>query len=95
MNKIHNRKKFKLQLGDRKSVAAQNRMKNIATLASDTIKTSAATSGKRRRGNDVVVTSKKGGKDDDFGRNDDDWKVYRQIVRLFLASSLHEFGLMG
>lgn len=35
INKIKDRKKRKEQLSDRKSLAAQNRMKSIATLASE------------------------------------------------------------
>ena len=55
---------FKQDLGNRKSLASQIRMKNIANLASD------QPTKKRRRGGD----------DDDFGANDDDWGVYRQIA---------------
>lgn len=58
------RSKHKAALTDRKSLAAQNRMKSITTLASDV-----AT--KKRK--------KKGG-DDMFGANDADWAVYREIV---------------
>lgn len=43
--KIKARKKNKEQLSDRKSLAAQNRMKSIATLASDV-----KTGKKRKRG---------------------------------------------
>ncbi|ORY89031.1 hypothetical protein BCR35DRAFT_262595 [Leucosporidium creatinivorum] len=65
INKIKERKKRKEQLSDRKSLAAQNRMKSIANLASE------GKTGKKR---------KRGDKDDDFGKNDADWAVYREIA---------------
>lgn len=60
------RKKLKEQLGDRKSLAAQNRMKQITNMASE------APANKKKR--------KKGETDDTFGADDDDWAVYREIV---------------
>ncbi|KYK59477.1 Actin-related protein, ARP5 class [Drechmeria coniospora] len=62
--KIKERDRLKADLGNRKSLASQIRMKSIANLASDT------PTKKRRRGGD----------DDTFGANDDDWGVYRQIT---------------
>ena len=62
--KMKERERLKADLGNRKSLASQIRMKSIANLASDN------PSKKRRRGND----------DDNFGANDDDWGVYRQIA---------------
>lgn len=78
--RMQERKKKKAQLGDRKSLAAQNRMKSIAALAAEE-----KTGKKRKKGEgecsvprmpvaDGVVD------DDGFGRNDDDWAVYREIV---------------
>ncbi|KAI5479257.1 actin-related protein 5 [Pseudohyphozyma bogoriensis] len=64
IEKIKERKKRKEQLSDRKSLAAQNRMKSIANLANE------GKSGKKR---------KRGEKDDEFGKNDADWMVYREI----------------
>lgn len=64
LEKIKERDRLKADLGNRKSLASQIRMKSIANLASDT------PTKKRRRGGD----------DDDFGANDDDWGVYRQIT---------------
>lgn len=64
MQKIKERDRLKADLGNRKSLASQIRMKSIANLASE------STSRKRRRGRD----------DDNFGANDDDWGVYRQIA---------------
>lgn len=62
--KMKERDRLKQDLGNRKSLASQIRMKSIANLASD------QPTKKRRRGGD----------DDDFGANDDDWGVYRQIA---------------
>ncbi|KAM3462894.1 hypothetical protein MY5147_005710 [Beauveria neobassiana] len=64
LQKIKERDRLKQDLGNRKSLASQIRMKSIANLASDT------PTKKRRRGGD----------DDNFGADDDDWGVYRQIT---------------
>ena len=64
VQKMKDRERLKADLGNRKSLASQIRMKSIANLASDT------PTKKRRRGGD----------DDTFGANDDDWGVYRQIA---------------
>lgn len=64
LQKIKERDRLKADLGNRKSLASQIRMKSIANLASDN------PTKKRRRGGD----------DDNFGANDDDWGVYRQIA---------------
>lgn len=64
---IKERDRLKADLGNRKSLANQMRMKTIANLASD----APAGSGRKRR---------RGGDDDDFGANDDDWGVYRSVA---------------
>lgn len=64
LQKMKERERLKQDLGNRKSLASQIRMKSIANLASDN------PTKKRRRGGD----------DDNFGANDDDWGVYRQIA---------------
>ncbi|KAK3369067.1 ARP5-like protein [Lasiosphaeria ovina] len=66
---IKERDRLKADLGNRKSLASQIRMKNIANLASDT-PTGGAGGRKRRRGGD----------DDDFGADDNDWGVYRSVA---------------
>ncbi|KAG0151386.1 hypothetical protein CROQUDRAFT_71845 [Cronartium quercuum f. sp. fusiforme G11] len=70
VQKIKERKKRKLQLSDRKSHAAQQRMKTIATLASDQVPEKTATGNKKR----------KKANDDTFGADDADWAVYRDVV---------------
>jgi actin-related protein 5 len=62
---MKDRERLKAELGNRKSLANQMRMKSIANLASDN------PSKKRRRG---------GGDDDTFGADDADWGVYRTIA---------------
>ncbi|KAI9816126.1 MAG: Nuclear actin-protein involved in chromatin remodeling [Thelocarpon impressellum] len=71
LQKIKGRQRLKADLGNRKSLASQMRMKSIANLASDN-----ANSKKRRRGN----ANGAGDNDDTFGANDDDWGVYRTIA---------------
>jgi actin-related protein 5 len=75
VQKRKDRQKLKEQLNDRKSLAAQIRMKNITTLASDE-KRSAGT--KRRR----TGTSIDNDPNDTFGANDDDWGIYRDIANV-------------
>lgn len=65
---IKERERLKADLGNRKSLASQIRMKNIANLASDN---PTGTSGRKRR---------RGGDDDDFGADDADWGVYRSVA---------------
>ncbi|KAL8820674.1 MAG: hypothetical protein Q9223_001167 [Gallowayella weberi] len=64
LQKIKERDRLKADLGNRKSLASQMRMKTLANLASDQ-------PGKKRR---------RGGDDDNFGANDDDWGVYRTVA---------------
>jgi len=63
LQKIKERDRLKADLGNRKSLASQMRMKTLANLASDV-------PGRKRR---------RGGDDDNFGANDDDWGVYRTV----------------
>ena len=64
LQKIKDRDRQKADLGNRKSLASQMRMKTLANLASDQ-------PGRKRR---------RGGDDDNFGANDEDWGVYRQVA---------------
>ncbi|ORY14780.1 hypothetical protein BCR34DRAFT_533814 [Clohesyomyces aquaticus] len=65
IQKMKDKERIKAELGNRKSLANQMRMKSIANLASDN------PTKKRRRG---------GGDDDTFGADDADWGVYRTIA---------------
>lgn len=64
LGRIRDRKRLKEDLNNRKSLAAQMRMKSIASLASE-----GPSSKKRRRALG----------EDTFGANDEDWAVYRDI----------------
>lgn len=70
------RKRLKLDLNNRKSLAAQIRMKSLANLASDFPSSSgtAGGSGSSRRRTNANPDA-----DDNFGANDDDWAVYRTL----------------
>lgn len=70
LENMRERKKFKAQLGDRKSLVAQQRMKTITNMASE------AKAPKKRK--------KKEGADDTFGADDEDWAVYREIVSSYV-----------
>lgn len=67
--------KLKNELGDRKSRASQQRMKNIASLADDA-PTDIPTNNKRRHQNITIDNDP----NDTFGANDDDWSIYRDIA---------------
>ena len=64
LQRVKERDRLKADLGNRKSLASQLRMKTLANLASDQ-------PGKKRR---------RGGDDDNFGANDEDWGVYRTVA---------------
>ncbi|EGN94061.1 hypothetical protein SERLA73DRAFT_171573 [Serpula lacrymans var. lacrymans S7.3] len=64
MNRIKDRNRRKAALSDRKSAAAQARMKSIATLAAD---------------DRVPKKKRKTGAEDMFGADDEDWAIYRKI----------------
>ncbi|KAJ3510443.1 hypothetical protein NLJ89_g4666 [Agrocybe chaxingu] len=66
MAKIKERSRRRAALNDRKSAAAQARMKNIASLAADD-----------RVG--PKAKKRKGGGEDTFGADDADWAIYRKI----------------
>lgn len=67
--RIEERKRLREMLPNRKSAAAQQRMRNITALASDQDTSSSDTHRRRKRGED----------EDTFGANDNDWSVYRTI----------------
>lgn len=61
---------------DRKSMAAQQRMKNIADLASEQSQNSAAAKKRKRNGPSATIDNDP---TDTFGSNDADWNAYRDI----------------
>lgn len=64
---MQQRKEHKAQLGDRKSLVAQQRMKAITNMASEVPSSKA----KKRKKKELEHT---------FGANDEDWAIYREIV---------------
>lgn len=64
------KQRLKTQLQDRKSLASQNRMKNMAALMSDGGRS------KRRRGG---AGTNDNDADDTFGADDNDWAVYQDL----------------
>lgn len=75
LNDMIQKRKEKLKLRDtmkdRKSQAFQNRMKNLATLAEDNVKTGS----KRSRAQATIDNDP----NDTFGANDEDWLVYNNL----------------
>lgn len=67
---IKEKQRLKADLQDRKSLASQMRMKNIAALMNDNKR------GKRRRGGAAAGDDDP---DDNFGADDDDWNAYQDI----------------
>ncbi|KAI3405981.2 ARP5 [Candida oxycetoniae] len=76
ISKLKNRQKLLESMKDRKSAAAQQRMKNIAELANDETGSTSAASRKRRRNANATIDNDP---NDTFGTNDDDWNAYREI----------------
>lgn len=77
------RAKLMEAMKDRKSLAAQKRMKSLANLANDLTSSTTAASRKRRRNANVTIDNDP---NDTFGANDDDWNAYRD----FSSASLEE-----
>lgn len=76
ISQIKEREKLIASFKDRKSMAAQQRMKSIADLANDETKSTTAQLRKRRRNVNVSIDNDP---NDTFGANDDDWNAYRDI----------------
>ncbi|KAH7926202.1 actin-like ATPase domain-containing protein [Leucogyrophana mollusca] len=75
MNRIKDRGRRRAALSDRKSAAAQARMKNIASLAAD---------------DRVSKKKRKAGGEDMFGADDEDWAIYRKINTAAASSDEEE-----
>ncbi|EGV60634.1 Nuclear actin-protein involved in chromatin remodeling [Yamadazyma tenuis] len=87
INRIKERQKILDSFKDRKSVAAQQRMKNIADLANDESGSTNANSRKRRRNATSTIDNDP---NDTFGANDDDWNLYRDISNVNLEEEQAE-----
>lgn len=86
-SRIKERSKMLNSMKDRKSMAAQQRMKNIADLANDETRSTSAASRKRRRNANATIDNDP---NDTFGANDDDWSVYRDISNATLEEEQEE-----
>lgn len=84
---IKEREKLLNSFKDRKSMAAQQRMKNIADLANDETGSTSAASRKRRRNANTTIDNDP---NDTFGANDEDWSVYREITDTGLMEEQNE-----
>lgn len=87
INRIKERQKILDSMKDRKSMAAQQRMKNIADLANDENGSTNANSRKRRRNANATIDNDP---NDTFGANDDDWNLYRDISNVTLEEEQAE-----
>lgn len=86
MSKIKERERRKAALSDRKSAAAQARMKNIASLAADDRvpkKKRKAGAGGSHFAVGLSTTADLFCAEDMFGADDEDWAIYRKIVHIF------------
>lgn len=81
------RSKLMEAMKDRKSMAAQQRMKTIANLANDLTSSTTAASRKRRRNVNVTIDNDP---NDTFGANDDDWNAYRDTSNAALEEEQTE-----
>lgn len=77
ISQFRQRVKVMEAMKDRKSMAAQQRMKNIADLANDKVVSNGA--GKKRKRNAGPVATIDNDPTDTFGSNDADWNAYRDI----------------
>lgn len=73
------RQKMRDELSNRKSHAAQVRMRNIASLAADGTRSGAPAQARPKRPKKVTIDNDP---NDTFGANDDDWLIYRDIALL-------------
>lgn len=87
INRIKERQKLLESFKDRKSAAAQRRMKNIADLANDETGSTNPSSRKRRRNANSTIDNDP---NDTFGANDDDWNLYRDITNVSIEEEIAE-----
>ncbi|KAK6458992.1 vacuolar targeting, actin-related protein [Scheffersomyces xylosifermentans] len=87
VSKYRERAKLLESFKDRKSMAAQQRMKNIADLANDESGSTSSATRKRRRNANTSIDNDP---NDTFGANDDDWAVYRDITNVNIEEQQEE-----
>ncbi|RLV95355.1 Actin-related protein 5 [Spathaspora sp. JA1] len=86
ISKYKERQKLLESFKDRKSAAAQRRMKNIADLANDETGSTSAAQRKRRRNANATIDNDP---NDTFGANDDDWNMYRDITNTSVEEEMN------
>ncbi|KAI5954307.1 ARP5 [Candida jiufengensis] len=89
ISRFKDRQKLLDSMKDRKSAAAQQRMKNIADLANDDNGSTSAASRKRRRNANATIDNDP---NDNFGANDDDWNAYREISNKSVEEELDKIN---
>ncbi|CAH6720408.1 actin-related protein 5 [[Candida] jaroonii] len=87
IHRVKERNKLLESFKDRKSMAAQQRMRSIADLANDENGSTNAASRKRRRNANATIDNDP---NDTFGANDDDWNAYRDITNVNLEEEQAE-----
>lgn len=91
ISQFRQRVKVMEAMKDRKSMAAQQRMKNIADLAND--KSDANGAGKKRKRNAGPVATIDNDPTDTFGSNDADWNAYRDISNASLEEEQEQTNI--
>ncbi|EMG48712.1 ARP5 Actin-related protein 5 [Candida maltosa Xu316] len=85
ISKYKEKQKLLESFKDRKSAAAQQRMKYIADLANDETGSTSSQSRKRRRNANATIDNDP---NDTFGANDEDWNMYREITNTSVEEEL-------
>lgn len=87
ISKYKDTQKMLASMKDRKSAAAQQRMKNIADLANDEADSTSTASRKRRRNANATIDNDP---NDTFGAKDEDWNAYREITNQSLEEDMEK-----
>lgn len=89
ISKYKEKQKLLESFKDRKSAAAQQRMKYIADLANDENGSTSSQSRKRRRNANATIDNDP---NDTFGANDDDWNMYREITNASVEEDMEKIN---
>lgn len=89
ISKYKERQKLLESFKDRKSAAAQQRMKYIADLANDENGSTSSQSRKRRRNANTTIDNDP---NDTFGANDEDWNMYREITNASVEEEMEKIN---
>ena len=89
ISKYKEKQKLLESFKDRKSAAAQQRMKYIADLANDENGSTSTQSRKRRRNANATIDNDP---NDTFGANDEDWNMYREITNSSIEEEMEQIN---